>query len=333
MKHFGTLRRTGPELERLLAAARRSDVVQGMLRRMRQDILPERSLLAAVRLLANALIADGGTVVRDGEDVLGRDEPDAALAIATAAEILAADNAEAVSEGRTEGEKELLVCSLPSRFCKRAGVVLWRKCTSGGWSEDDRLLVEGASGLLALLLEHQEIQREMARHSRTDHLTGLLNRRAFFEELPRHIGRLERERLPGTLMLVDLDCFRTVNERFGMIIGDRALLCAAQAFRIAVRPTDLVARLGADDYALWLNGADQFTAAERAEYLRKTAPERLSESIGAALPRITVSIGIATRPFGSDAEADEVVRQAEMALQQVKRDARGHWRVAQQSET
>ena len=70
-----------------------------------------------------------------------------------------------------------------------------------------------------MVLEHEAIQREMARQARTDPLTGLLNRRAFLEEMERHIERLDREELPGTLMFVDLDYFKPVNDRLGHEVG------------------------------------------------------------------------------------------------------------------
>ena len=64
-----------------------------------------------------------------------------------------------------------------------------------------------------MVLEHEAIQQEMARQARTDPLTGLLNRRAFLEEMARHIDRLDREDQPGTLMFADLDYFKPVNDR------------------------------------------------------------------------------------------------------------------------
>jgi diguanylate cyclase (GGDEF)-like protein len=168
----------------------------------------------------------------------------------------------------------------------------------------------------------------MARQARTDSLTALLNRRAFLEELPRHIDRLDREALPGTMIFVDLDNFKPVNDRFGHEVGDQVLCRTAALLRRTVRPTDLVARLGGDEFALWLNGADHMTAAERAESLRLGAPGELAEVIGAPRPRLSLSIGIATRRVGSAEDIDSVMRRADLAMFEVKRQGRGHWRVA-----
>ena len=78
-----------------------------------------------------------------------------------------------------------------------------------------------------MVLEHEAIQGEMERQARTDPLTGLMNRRAFLEDLVRHAERLDREELPGTLMFADLDNFKTVNDRLGHEIGDQVLQCTA----------------------------------------------------------------------------------------------------------
>src|SRR6516225_9769767 len=120
----------------------------------------------------------------------------------------------------------------------------------------------------------------MGRQARTDPLTGLLNRRAFLEEMERHIDRLDREQLPGTLMFADLDDFKPVNDRLGHEAGDEVLQRTATILRNTVRPSDVVARLGGDEFALWMNGADHLTAAERAEDLCSTVPNELHEIAG-----------------------------------------------------
>jgi diguanylate cyclase (GGDEF)-like protein len=171
----------------------------------------------------------------------------------------------------------------------------------------------------------------MGQQARTDALTGLFNRRAFLEELPRHLDRLDREDECGTLMYVDLDNFKPVNDQLGHEVGDQVLAAAAMMLRNLVRPTDLVARLGGDEFALWMNGADHMTAAERAEHLRVHAPRTLAEiAPGLELP-LSMSIGIASRPAGSAESIESVMRRADMAMYAVKRGGRGHWRVSHQA--
>ena len=98
--------------------------------------------------------------------------------------------------------------------------------------------------------------------------------------------------------------------------------------RGTVRPTDLIARLGGDEFAVWLNGADHMTAAERAEYLRDATPRVLNAITGPDGPRMSMSIGIASRDPNGDETLDSLIRRADIAMYEVKRAGRGHWRVS-----
>jgi len=224
--------------------------------------------------------------------------------------------------------RRVLVAACQPRFGGPAGLAVWRIAGARPWDNEDRLLLAAAANLIRFALEHEAIQREMARQARTDPLTGLLNRRAFMEEIERCAERLDREQLPGTLMFVDLDNFKVVNDEGGHEMGDQVLVQLAILLRAVVRPTDLVARLGGDEFALWMNGADHMTAAERAEQLRIQVPREMGELTGSSALRLGVSIGIATRSPGRQEPIDHLLRRADMAMYQVKNGGRGHWRVA-----
>ena len=99
---------------------------------------------------------------------------------------------------------------------------------SRGWDSEDKLLIGASASLIRMVLEHEAIQLEMARQAKTDPLTGLHNRRAFLEEMTRHIDRLDREEQPGTLLFADLDYFKPVNDRLGHEAGDEVLVRTAQ---------------------------------------------------------------------------------------------------------
>ena len=185
-----------------------------------------------------------------------------------------------------------------------------------------------STALVRIVLEHETIQRELARQARTDPLTGLLNRRAFIDEAQRRIERLEREGLPGTLMFVDLDRLKPLNDRLGHDAGDAALVFTSEVLRRMVRPSDLVARLGGDEFALWLDGFDSLTAAERAEYLRLNFPREAAEFAEAGGPGLSMSIGIACRQPGSDESLDEIIQRADLAMYDVKRNGGSNWRVS-----
>jgi diguanylate cyclase (GGDEF)-like protein len=315
---------------RVAAALRRGEVLDHILWRMGQEVLAPRMMQSALDALTNALGAEGAAVI----DVCGgatalvahRAGGGADEVLAEATALLATAGNPAVASAK--GGRPILVAACRTRFGADAGVALWRSPGSRGWDNEDRLLIHAAAGLIRMVLEHEAIQQEMARQARTDPLTGLLNRRAFLEEMARRIDRLDREDQPGTLLFADLDCFKPVNDRLGHEVGDQVLVRTAAILRNTVRPSDLVARLGGDEFALWLDGADHMTAAERAEHLCTEVPRELREIAADGGPSPTMSIGIATRAAGSQEPVDSLMRRADQAMYEVKRSGRGHWQVA-----
>ena len=129
-------------------------------------------------------------------------------------------------------------------------------------------------------------------------------------------------------MYVDMDGFKAVNDRLGHAIGDKVLVHLADMLRKLVRPSDLVARLGGDEFAIWLSGADHMTAAERADQLCRSAKIELPALLPEEVLHLGVSIGIAARRAGSQEPIEDLTRRADMAMYEVKRGGRGHWRVS-----
>jgi diguanylate cyclase (GGDEF)-like protein len=157
-----------------------------------------------------------------------------------------------------------------------------------------------------------------------DRLTGIPNRRWFLDEADRHIDRLDLDTLVGTLLLIDIDDLRRVNHTLGRAQGDRILVRMAAQLRAMVRPSDIVARVGADEFAVWQDGMDHLTAAERAEALcSRQLFEDLPDGHG-----VTFSIGIASRDPGSADDVRILMRRAHMAAREVKAKGGGGWRVA-----
>jgi diguanylate cyclase (GGDEF)-like protein len=237
------------------------------------------------------------------------------------------------AEATGEDGRPVLAAACQTRFGVHAGLALWRSPGSRGWDHEDKLLMGAAASLIRMVLEHEAIQQEMARQARTDPLTGLLNRRAFLEEMARHIERLDRDDQPGTLMFADLDYFKPVNDRLGHEVGDQILMRTASILRETLRPSDLVARLGGDEFALWMDGADHMTAAERADRLCLEVPHELRAVAETDGPTPTMSIGIAERRVGSAEPVDSLLRRADRAMYEVKRTGRGHWLVSTEDQT
>jgi diguanylate cyclase (GGDEF)-like protein len=315
-------------------ALRRTEVLDHILWRMRQEVLAPRMMQAALSSVVTALGLEGAAVL----DLMGDGVLPAVLhqigsgltpVLFKALHLLEHNNTEQTDgpEGRC-----LLVCPCETRFGARAGLALWRAGGTRPLDTDDATLAASVTGLIRVILEHELIQREMARQARTDPLTGLLNRRAFLDEMGRRLERLETDQMPGTLLYIDLDHFKALNDSKGHDLGDEALCLTAALLRGTVRPQDLVARLGGDEFAIWMDGTDGFSAAERAEALRINAPQTLAHLAGPDAPPLTMSIGLATRWPGRGEDVELIMQRADQAMYDVKRSGRGHWRTSRAEE-
>ena len=315
------------------AKLRRGEVVEHVLERMREEVLAPRMMQASLQALGTAMGAEGCAVVEFGPNfTLDRAQiihhtcimP--ASVLGALAEIAnAPSSAIMLMAGDGRG---LLACICQPRFGHTAMLVVWRRPDARTFDDDDRGVVGASSAIIRMVLEHASIQHEMSRQARTDPLTGLLNRRAFLEEIARRLDRLDHEGLPGTLMFADLDNFKQLNDQYGHEMGDEALCGIAVLMRATVRPTDLVARLGGDEFALWLDGADELTAAERAESLRINGPAMLADIVGSTTEGLGLSIGIASRAPGHGETIEALLHRADQAMYAVKRAGRGQWLVS-----
>ena len=316
---------------KVTAALRHGEVVEHILRQMRQEVLAPRMMQAVLEGLAAALGASGAAVLNLLADpgpgaVLHQHGADPLPLLAGLFASLQEETADPVIAAAAG--HPVLACPSYTRFGNRAGLYVWRGPAAQPWTEEDASLVSSATAIVRVVLEHEAIQRELALQARTDPLTGLLNRRSFVEEVTRRIDRLDRECVPGTLMYVDLDHFKRLNDSFGHEVGDEALVLTAGQLRNIVRPTDLVARLGGDEFALWLDGSDELTAAERAEQLRLQLPAVLAGGLPPTAPALSTSIGIAARHPQHAEALEDIMRRADAAMYEVKRAGRAQWRVA-----
>lgn len=158
---------------------------------------------------------------------------------------------------------------------------------------------------LALLLARTEqlvrVRREMNRlraEADRDYLTGLANRRRFRNALGQELERWRRYKVACSLLLVDIDFLKRVNDTHGHSAGDSVIRHVAAALAELSRDNDTAARLGGEEFALLLAGANEASAMAAAERLREAVSAQEVENVGFA----TVSIGVASCPAHADSE-------------------------------
>lgn len=165
-----------------------------------------------------------------------------------------------------------------------------------------------------------ETKRRLHEETRLDSLTGLHNRRAFEEMAHREVLIAARESTPLTLLMMDLDHFKQLNDTWGHALGDRALRAFGGVLLTVTGSSDAVARLGGEEFAILLPGRSARSAMALAERLRATV-EGLRLSEGEELVRFTVSVGLSSLRAGEQS-LEQMCHRADRALYQAKREGR-----------
>lgn len=172
-----------------------------------------------------------------------------------------------------------------------------------------------------ILLASERLREELERMSNHDPLTGLLNRRAFEEQTQREWARRKRQPQALSALAFDLDHFKSINDTYGHAIGDVVLVHTARVLRDMARETDIVARLGGEEFVTVMPGTTEDQASAVAERIRALlAGEPVMTPNGQSL-RITTSIGLATANAG-DVDIHAVLQRADKALYEAKKAGR-----------
>ncbi len=213
------------------------------------------------------------------------------------------------------------------RFVRRDGSDVWAYVSStpvpsstGG---------PAAYSVTQLLDISERRQFEEQLHYLADHdpLTGLFNRRRFEVELEAIIDLARARDEPAALLVLDLDGFKAVNDRFGHSVGDDLVTHIAGLLRRGVRKSDFIARLGGDEFAIILRDCELREATQIAEKILASIRTRGVVATPAGTARVTTSVGIALFAPDSACSADELAVSADSAMYDAKADGRNGYSV------
>jgi diguanylate cyclase (GGDEF)-like protein len=186
------------------------------------------------------------------------------------------------------------------------------------FGRDDAERVGSLVGQGAVAIENARLHRLIQKQAKTDPLTQLLNRREFEEQLAREVERAQRFGTPVGLVVLDLDDFKLINDRFGHLAGDGVLKAAAGAIRQCTREIDQPARWGGEEFAVILPHTGLDGAARLAERLRQAIGERQIPTPDGRSVRVTASFGVAALP-GNGTTQVELTAAADDAVYRSKR--------------
>ena len=181
--------------------------------------------------------------------------------------------------------------------------------------------IRGVALTVQDVTESKKSEAELVHLARTDSLTGLLNRRALFEQLELALSQARRSELAFAVILFDIDNFKEINDRFGHKAGDNLLVAIAKNVKNQLRDTDRIARIGGDEFAILAPNLKSASAAmEIAEKI--IAAVKSIKSLDDARIDASISVGITVFPM-DDNQADVLVSHADMAMYKSKTSRKG----------
>ena len=230
-----------------------------------------------------------------------------------------------VQNGDDEGESEpgtatsspLAVVPLIFHGRFMGSLLVQSEDDSRTWEENELLLLHTVADQVTVAVNQAHLFAQIQQQALTDGLTGCYNRRSFEMQLERDLHLATRLRQPLSLIMLDVDNFKQVNDTYGHEAGDRALRTLADCLREELRGVDSAARFGGDEFAVILPQADLEGARLVGERLRA----RIEQTDGAGFGRISASFGVATFPLHASSR-DTLVVAADRALYTAKHGGR-----------
>ena len=206
------------------------------------------------------------------------------------------------------------------------GLIRMESCFPGAFRQDDARLLSNFCDLGTVALEHAALYRQTIDLAITDGLTGLYVQRYYKERVRDEVFRALEHKLPLCLLMIDVDNFKSYNDTYGHLVGDKVLKAVAQVLKETVRTVDLVARYGGEEFSVLLLKTPWVGAKTVAERIRqKVQTQEIMSSQGAT--HVTVSIGVAElNPSFRDVE--NFIHSADQALYQAKAEGKNCVRLA-----
>ena len=198
------------------------------------------------------------------------------------------------------------------------GAIVLSRRDRSAWSESSRRVLRGAAIEASSALSRADSQREAEVEAATDGLTGLPNRR-YFDEFCALLGRRRRAGDAVSVLMIDIDKFKVLNDTYGHPVGDEVLKAVAGAILSTVREQDVPARVGGEEFAVLLRNPGPSVSVEVGERVREAV--RALDLQDHGVPGVSVSVGVADA-LGPEEPIAEIVTRADQALLRAKRAGR-----------
>ncbi len=316
--------------EALAQARNRERLLACMVRTIRDEVDPLNMLNAAASAMARAIAAKGCRIYRCHGDMgfVAAAEFGALPVTLLEDDIISAakDRSEPFTLDTKGGH--VLVVATRHHLGVNGAIVLWRPQEGESWTDGDHDLFAEVANQLGIAIEQIANHEQLQKYSRTDSMTGLLNRRTFNAELERRYQRISRTGTPAALLFCDLDNFKMVNDVHGHQRGDDALMCLAKIFIGNTRASDLVARLGGDEFALWFEDMDAAAAETKVRNLLESGNDKLVEFSGDPDKPLGLSIGLAFIDPEGQEPLEELMARADEAMYEAKHGGKGQYSIA-----
>jgi len=216
------------------------------------------------------------------------------------------------------------------------GKEAWKKCEKqfqckdgqSLWAEINLSTVRDSGDnvihLIMIVLDitvRKKLEKELLHQATTDFLTGIDNRLAFMQKAQEEFSRSERYKRDFTMLLIDIDKFKSVNDQYGHLVGDRVLKEVVKAFKLVLREMDILARIGGEEFAVIPVESDLMIAQTVAERIQQKVLDVVIEMENTKKIQVSVSIGIAEKKE-LDLSVDDIFKRADDALYEAKNTGR-----------